>query len=320
MTSTGPRSTYHSAIGIDVSKDHLDVCRLPGREHRRFSNTIAGLDELIGWVKTCRVDLTIFEATGAYHRALERALGEAELTLCKVNPLRAKRFAEALGHHAKTDPLDAEALASMALAGVVGPTPPVDAKALHLKELEGELQSLIALLAQTEVRLKTLQGRLVIRQAKTRRDRLKRQIAELEAEIARTIATDTGLQRRLDILTSIPGIAQRTAARLLIRMPELGTLTPGQAASLSGTAPRTRQSGQWKGVAFVHGGRADVRKALYMPAIVARRCNPDLKRLFERLTSQGKPAKLALTAIMRKLIILANALIRDNRKWTPETS
>ncbi len=104
MTSTGPCSTFHSAIGIDVSKDYLDACRLPVREHRRFPNTIAGLSELVGWVKTSRVELTVFEATVADHRALERTLSDAELTLCKVNPLRAKRFAQALGQHAKTAP------------------------------------------------------------------------------------------------------------------------------------------------------------------------------------------------------------------------
>lgn len=142
-----------------------------------------------------------------------------------------------------------------------------------------------------------------------------RQMAAIEAEIRALIRADPDLARRFDILVSIPGVSVVTAFALIIDMPELGTLENGQAASLAGLAPVARQSGQWTGRAFIRGGRANVRQALYMPALVALRFNPDLKARYEQLRADGKPPKVAITAIMRKMVVLANALLRDDREW-----
>jgi transposase len=158
---------------------------------------------------------------------------------------------------------------------------------------------------------------LVRRQAERAVRAPERAIAELDAAIAALMAADPGLARKAEIIASIPGTAAKTAASILAEMPEIGTMAAGQAASVTGTAPMTRESGRWRGQAHIRGGRAALRRALYMPALSAVRCNPDLKAVYDRLRAKGKPAKLALVAVMRKLIILANALIRDDRTWTP---
>jgi transposase len=153
------------------------------------------------------------------------------------------------------------------------------------------------------------------RNARYRLRQVDAQLASLDAAIARTIDSDPVLARRRDILVSIPGVSAITAAALLADMPELGSINERQVASLAGLAPVARQSGKWQGKSFIRGGRSNLRQALYMPALVATRFNPDLKRSYEALIQRGKPAKLAITAIMRRLLVLANALIRTNRTW-----
>ena len=156
---------------------------------------------------------------------------------------------------------------------------------------------------------------LIRRQAKARLAIIEKQLAEVDETISTLIAADPALAERLDILTSIPGIGAVTACMLLIEMPELGTLEPKQAASLAGLAPFTRRSGKWKGKEMIRGGRASLRAAIFMPALVAIRFNTDLKRKYQQLLESGKAPKLAITAVMRKLVLLANALLRDGRKW-----
>lgn len=158
------------------------------------------------------------------------------------------------------------------------------------------------------------------RQNAERLKHIERQLLAVEAEIESRIQGDVELARRFDILVSIPGVARLTAFVPLIEMPELGTMEAGQAASLSGLAPVARQSGRWTGKAFIRGGRANVRQALYMPALVAMRFNPDLKAKYAQLVGAGKPPKVAITAIMRKLIVMANALLRAGRPWMPKTA
>ncbi|MGH7076833.1 MAG: transposase [Acetobacteraceae bacterium] len=164
-------------------------------------------------------------------------------------------------------------------------------------------------------REKNLTIALLQRQCGQRLQQISRPIEALDAAIAAVIAADPGLTRRHQILTSIDGLGTLTANQLIATMPELGTLSNKEAASLAGLAPVTRQSGQWKGKSFIRGGRANVRHALYMPALVAARFNHDLKAKYRQLIAAGKPAKLALTAIMRKLIVIANALLKADRPW-----
>jgi len=281
---------------------------------RRFTNDRQGHKALIAWIgdNDRRV---VFEPTGPYHRAFERRLAAAGLALVKVNPRQARRFAEATGKLAKTDRLDAAMLARMGTLLELQARPVRNKTLSELKDLHMARQALVKDRTAAKNRAKTIVLALLKRHNGQRLRQIERQIKAIEDAILAIIKTDPGLARRFAILTSIPGVCAITAFALLIDMPELGTLQAKQAASLAGLAPVVRQSGKWSGRAFIRGGRADVRQALYMPALVACRFNPDLKAKYQKLIKAGKPAKVAITAIMRKLIILANTLLSDDRKW-----
>lgn len=303
-------------IGIDISKGRLDVHRLPDGERAAFDNDKAGLKRLIHWLGP-DVRRVVFEPTGRYHLTLERRLAEAGYPLVKVNPRHAKRFGEALGTRAKTDRGDAMMLARMGMALQLEPRP-IGAKTLRdLNEMISARRALVKDRTAAKNRAKGIGLAILRRQNADRLKRIDTDLKAIDAAIAELIAADKMLSAQHAILLSIPGISTVTAAALMAQMPELGALDQRAAASLAGLAPMTRQSGQWRGRAFIQGGRALVREALYMPALVALRFNPDLKAVYDRLRAAGKPAKLAITAVMRKLLILANALLRDNRKWTP---
>src|SRR5277367_1520909 len=188
----------------------------------------------------------------------------------------------------------------------------------ELKELYIAREALVKDRTAARNRGKALTLSLLKRQNAQRLEQIDRQITTVEAAILQIVEADASLADRFAILISIPGVSTITAFALLIAMPELGSLEAGQAANLAGLAPIARQSGRWTGRSFIRGGRADVRQALYMPALVAARFNPDMKDA--RLIETGKPAKVALTAIMRKLVVLANALLMANRHWTPRTA
>jgi transposase len=302
-------------IGVDISKDTLDVHRYPQGEHRQFANTAMGFGSLIKWLAEAPVCRIVFEATGAYHRAFERALGRAGLPLAKVNPLHAKRFGQALGHLAKTDKMDAALLARFGVAIEPQTRPALRQIMYDLKELHIARNALVKDRVAAKNRQKNLSLSALKRQTASRLKQIDKQVTEIDAAIMDIIQGDPELARRFAILISIPGVAERTALALLIDMPELGTLDSQTAAGLSGTAPMVRQSGKRNGKAYVQGGRPQVRQALYMPALVATRFNPDMKAKYDQLKAAGKPSKVAITAIMRKLIVLANALLRDKRMW-----
>jgi transposase len=304
--------------GIDIAKDRLDVCLYPDGVTRHFPNDAKGHRALIAWLSGHAIQRVVFEPTGAYHRALERSLGAAGLPLAKINPRHARRFAEALGQLAKTDRLDAALLARFG-ALLEPPTRPVLSPTLDtMKELLVARQALIKDRTAALNRQKIVRSSLLRRQLAQRLRQIAHQLAAIEAHLLSLCQEDAALAPRLAILTSIPGIAQATALSLLVEMPELGSLDQSQVASLAGLAPAARDSGTSRGRRTIRGGRAHVRQALYMPALVAARFNPDLKAKYQALLGAGKPAKVALTAIMRKLIILANALLRDQRHWTPK--
>jgi len=306
-------------IGVDVSKDFLDAHRHPEGAERRVANDATGHKALIGWIGD-NVSRVVFEPTGSYHGALERALAKAGLPMVKVNPRQARRFAEATGKLAKTDRLDAALLARMGALLELKARPVHDEAMAELRQLHLAREALIKDRTAAKNRSKALGLAMLKRQNAERLKQIERQMAAIEAEIETRIQKDAGLAERFKILISIPGVARLTAFVLLIEMPELGSVEPGQAASLAGLAPIARQSGRWTGKAFIRGGRANVRQALYMPALVAMRFNPDLKAKYTQLVGAGKPAKVAITAIMRKLIIMANALLKAGRPWIPKSA
>jgi len=306
-------------IGVDVSKPTLDAFSLRTREHRQFSNDRSGCAALIRWIGTSAVRV-VFEPTGPYHRLFEASLVAAGLTAVKVNPRSARRFAEATGTLAKTDRIDAAILARMgAVLDLEGR--PAKAETLHnLRELGVARQALVKDRIAATNREQIAVNPVIKRQLRARLKQIVLQLKEIDAAIAAVVDSDPGLARRRDILASIPGIGTVTAMAILIEMPELGTLDNKQAASLAGLAPMTRQSGTWSGRARIRGGRRSLRTALYMPALVALRFNPDLKQKYQDLKDAGKPSKVAITAIMRKLLVLANALLRDDRKWNAKAA
>jgi transposase len=303
-------------IGIDISKDRLDAHRLATGAAAAFGNDRDGLKQLIAWLAEAP-GLVVFEPTGRYHLALERALAAAGRPFAKVNPRHARRFCEALGTRAKTDRADAALLARMGAALGLAPTPAMAQNLRDLKALLGARRALIKERTALASRHHDLPVPLLRRQAAARLKRIEADLGAIDREIAGRIDADPALAARRAILVSIPGISEVTAQAMLVLMPELGRLGAPQAGCLAGLAPITRQSGRWTGRASIRGGRAELRHALYMPALTAARFNPDLRAFAERLAQAGKPFKARITAVMRKLIVMANALLRDNRKWTP---
>lgn len=303
-------------LGVDISKDNLDVFRLPDKAVKQFSNTETGFVAMIEWVRDLKVSRIVYEPTGAYHRSFERALAKANLALCKINPRQARRFAEAAGKLAKTDKVDAMMLARFGVTLEPETRQPVKQAIDEMKDFILARRALIKECTAANNRSGLLRSPLLKRQNAERLAQIKAQIKEIDAELMAKATADQSLKGPLDILLSIKGIAKITAIALLVEMPELGKIDNKQIAALAGLAPITRQSGTWKGRAHIGGGRSHVRRDIYMPALVATRFNPDLKAKYQALIKAGKPAKVALTAIMRKLLIIANACIRDNRKWS----
>lgn len=303
-------------IGIDISKERLDVALLPDETHHCFDNAPDGLNKLIPFLKRYSPERIVFEATGQYHKYLEQSLHRENLPCAKVNPLQTRRFAQALGTYAKSDPVDARMLAQFGKTLHPG-LQTAKSKALEdLTELMRSRESLIKDRTRTKNRLKTKTHRLLVRQLNQQFKQIQKQIEEIECACQKIVKGDEILSARFEVLISIPGMGDITALCLLVDMPELGTLESKQASALAGCAPMTRQSGQWQGHAFVQGGRKHVRDNLYMPAMVSCRHNQDMKRKYQQLIQAGKPKKVAIMAVMRKMIVLANALLKANRKWT----
>jgi transposase len=306
------------SIGVDISKDTLDVHLHPAGVARRFGNSRKGRRALIAWLAEIPVARVVFEPTGSYHHGFERQLADAGLPLCKVNPRQARRFAEAIGRHAKTGAVDAAMLARLAALLEPPVRPVISARLDEMKELHVARRALVKDRTAACNRDHTRRAALLKRQAAQRLAQIERQIAAIDTALRALLAADPALKTRFDILVSIPGVSEITALILLVEMPELGALEHRCAASLAGLAPIARDSGQHRGKRFIRGGRQHLRHAIYMPALVAARFNPDLKAKYDRLRAAGKAPKVALTAIMRKLVILANALLRDSRPWSAE--
>jgi transposase len=306
-----------SNVGIDVSKDWLDIHVLPAEKRLRVANDATGIRHLKRWLLRYDVALVVIEATGKWHRQLHRSLAASAIPVALVDPFRVRMFAKAQGILAKTDQLDARVLALFAAIM----NPPQRAIAPEVLQELAELVVARASAVDAEIALK---NQLVSAQSKFLKRELKRRIVQagkhvdaLEREILARIKADPQLARRYDVLTSIAGIGFVTAATLIACLTELGSLNPKQIAMLAGLAPIADQSGERNGVRVVWGGRAGLRRILYLAAGSAARFNPDMKAFYVRLIAKGKPAKVALIAVARKLAILANTLINQDRIWQP---
>jgi transposase len=301
-------------IGADISKDHIDLYGLPDGGTLNVANNRKGFAAIVRWIGTKSVTRIVYEPTGPYHKAFERFMAAQGLALSPRSIPALQDASQRPQRLAKTDRIDAALLARYGL--LLEPRLLEASAQIHndLRELHVARLALIKDRTAAKNRAKSLCSPLLKRHNADRLRQIERQIKAVDDAIMALIAEDAPLKARFDILISIPGISQVTAFTLLIEMPELGELDEKTAAALSGLAPMSRQSGRWTGRAFIVGGRAIVRQSLYMPALVACRFNPDLSAKYDQLKAAGIAPKVAITAIMRKLIVLANALLRNNRK------
>lgn len=303
-------------VGVDVCKDRLDIYLHPVGRKFEVANTCHGLKKLKRELASHDVALIVIEATAKYHRLAQRLLHGAGFRVAVINPLRSRLFAEAKGQLAKTDPIDARMLALFGESLSPQVTPPVPELLEELHEIVRARQEAATDLAAFKNRRSASVTPFLRREMDRAIKSLEAHIERLEAEIHRRIKSDPGLERRYQILMSIPGVGVTVAAVLLIGMAELGTASGKSMALLAGLAPIADDSGASDGKRRIQGGRAFVRNALYMAGLAASQRNPDLRTFYQRLIAR-RPKKLALTAVMRKLVVLANTLIKENRLWQP---
>lgn len=310
-------TTTERFVGIDVSKDSLDIHLLPEGNARRFDNTPAGLTALAAWLQPLTPTLIVLEASGGYERPAIAALSLKGLPVSLVNPKRVRDFAGALGRRAKTDEIDACVLAQFAQRVRPPVRPLADANAQELQALVTRRNQLIEMRTMESNRLATAR-RVVRRSIEAILRVLDQEIGTADAELTQAIESSPAWKAKDELLQSIPGIGPVTSRTLLAELPELGTLTREQVASLVGVAPMNRESGRWNGKRFIAGGRASVRRVLYLGAHAARQGNAVLAAFAERLQKAGKAPKVIRIALVRKLVILANAVLRDQCPWQPK--
>ena len=303
-------------VGIDVSKSQLDVAVRPSGETWAVAHDEAGLSALVPRLQTLGPTLIVLEATGGLEVALAGALAAAPLPVVVVNPRQVRDFARSTGALAKTDRLDAQILARFAEAVRPEPRPLPDAQAQELSALLQRRRQLVDMLTAEKNRLQAAPRR-IRPQIQAHIDWLQRQISQFDDDL-RTLVRSTPLWREKDdLLRSTPGVGPVLATTLVAALPELGTLTRHQIAALVGVAPLNRDSGTLRGRRTVWGGRAHVRAVLYMSTLVAVRHNPVLLAFYQRLRAAGKVPKVALTACMRKLLTILNAMLKHRTRWAP---
>ncbi len=306
-------------VGIDVAKAHLDVAARPTLEPWRVANDAPGIARLVARLDHLRPTLIVLEATGGYERPVAAALTAAGLPVAVVNPRQVRDFAKATGRLAKTDTLDAHVLAHFAAAVQPPARPLPDADTQALAAILTRRRQLVAMRTAEENRLHTALAAIRARIA-AHLAWLEAELKEIDTELAQAIAADPIWRERDALLRSVPGVGPVLAVTLLAELPQLGSLNRHQVAALAGVAPLNRDSGTRRGIRTVWGGRARVRGALYMAALVATRYNPVIRAFYERLCAAGKPKKVALTACMRKLLTILNALLAHRTPWQSPAS
>lgn len=301
-------------VGVDVSKDRLDVHVQPSGEAFAVARDGEGLTVLIERLRPLAPRLVAVEATGGFETLVAAAIGGAGLPLAVVNPAQVRHYAQALGKRAKSDPIDAQVIARFAEATRPEPRPLPDEATQLLADLVTRRRQIVVMMASERQRMSRLPRRL---QASCRRviRMLEQELAKLDADIDITVRGSPAWRAKEDLLASVPGIGSTTARVLLAELPELGSIDRRSIASLVGVAPFTRQSGQWRGKAFIGGGRATVRAALFVATMAAVRHNPAIRAFRQRLLAAGKPKMVAMIACMRKLLTILNAIARDQTPW-----
>ena len=302
-------------VGVDVSKDNLDVASWTSNEYKRFQNDPTGIQELIDWLKTLQAELIVLEATGGLELPFVAELAFEKMPVAVVNPRRIREFARSIGQLAKTDKLDARVIAHFGAA-----THP-EVRKLPTND-EGKLTALITRRRQIIEMLTAEKNRLhsarfsMKERIETHLSWLESELRNLDNEIAKFIHQSPIWKEKDKLLRSVPGVGPVTSATILAMLPELGTLNRKKIAALVGVAPVNKDSGRRQKKRRVYGGRANVRSVLYMAALSASKHNPRIKEFYDHLIRMGKEKKVALTACMRKLLVILNAIIRVNQNFT----
>lgn len=307
-----------SFVGIDVSKDHLDVHVRPAGTARRFANTDAGHRAVLTFLAPFAPTLVVLEATGRHERAVVAALAADPIPVVVLNPARARQFAQAMGRLAKTDAVDAAVLAEYAERIRPTPRPRPDADTQRLQALVARRRQVVELRTMEANRTNPLTDRAVKRSLSAIGRALDKELERLDRDIAAVVEASPLWREKDELLQSIPGVGPVLSCTLMAEFPELGTLTREEVGALVGVAPMNNDSGQHRGRRSIRGGRAAVRAVLYMGAMSARLHNPVLKAFADRLQEAGKAGKVIITAVARKLVVIANAILQKNRPWQPQ--
>jgi transposase len=304
-------------VGIDVGRDRLDVHMRPLGQHLVVDNDPAGLAELATRLEAHAVKLIVLEASGGYERLAAIALIERGLAVAVVNPRQTRKFAAAIGRLAKTDKIDAAVLAHFAAAIRPAARAVVEGTIDRLQTLLARRRQLAVMKNAEKQRLGKTADPIARGSLRAMLTALDKQFVVIDKAIGRLIEADPALADKLERLKSVPGIGDVSACTLIAELPELGRASRHQIAALTGVAPINRDSGRSRGKRRIQGGRVEVRAPLYMATLVAIRHNPAIRPFYRRLRAAGKPAKVALVACMRKLLIMLNAMLRDGRSWAP---
>lgn len=305
-------------LGLDVAKATVEVASEPAGVQGTFPTDPAGLAALVATLHAAGpVTLAVVEATGGYEAPIAAALATAGVPVAVVNPRQVRHFAQALGQLAKTDRLDAQLLARFAARVQPPPRALPDAATARLEELLARRRQLLEMLHAERQRLARARGREVRRHLRAHIRWLEHSLLDTDAMLEQTIQASPLWRVQEELLRSVPGVGPTLARTLLGLVPELGRLDRHAIAALVGVAPLARDSGTQRGRRTCWGGRRTVRPVLYMAALTASRYNPVLRAFYTRLRTAGKPAKVALTAVARKLLVLLNAMLRDQRRWEP---
>ncbi len=308
------RQTSRKIAGVDVGKSRLDVAVHGLEDTTQVGNDLPGYSELIGWLKAREVGRVGLEATGGYERGVRLALETAGFEVLVHQPLEVRMFARLKRRKAKNDKLDAQVIAA-ATAQVDGVRAAQDPRLVELAERLTVYEQITDQAAQLKTCLEHVTLKDLAADVGKQIAALTRLKTKLAKDVIAMIKAHADLLARFRLLISLPGVGPIVAATLVVRMPELGSMRKGQAASLIGVAPFDRDSGQWKGLRFIHGGRSRPRRMLYLAALAAKRCDPGLKAFADQLLKRGKPPKLAIVAVMRKLVEAANLVLSRGQPW-----
>ena len=311
-------TSYH--VGIDVAKDSVEVHVRPSGEAFRCATDTGGLRELVSRLKPVSPKIIVMEATGGYDAVVAAALDEADLPLAIVNPRQVRKFAEGIGHLAKTDTIDAAVIARFAEAAEIAPRPVPAPDQVELRALLARRHQLVEMMVAERQREARAANKLIRRSHAAMTRQLKAEITRVEKAIGQIVDGSPLFRGKEDLLRGIPGVGPIVARTLIAEMPELGAVNRHEIAALAGLAPYSRDTGKFRGKRWIRAGRPRVRALLYLAAMAAVRGDGPLASFYRRLVDAGKEKSVALIATMRRMLVIANAMMRTGQPWKKEAA